>query len=1556
MLFKRELILFLLITSSLLMGSNIYAQNISNKGTEFWVGYGHHQFMESGQSNSQEMVLYLSAEQAATVKVTIFDTARILAGTAWTRTYNIPANTVIASDLIPKSGTYDARLITLPCSFVPVGTPCGGEGKFSNRAIHITSNVPIVAYAHIFGSASSGATMLIPVEAYGYAYTSINSKQEYDVNCFSWMYVIANHDSTIISVTPSVATRTGNAANIPFTLRLNRGEIYQMMAGPEAGSQKPELTGTKVKSIANSLGECYPIAVFSGSSRTANPAACGRGGGDNDNQQCFPSQSWGKRYLTAPTSNSTTSSNFMTNTYKIVVKDPATVVKRNGVVLTGIINNSYYTFESNQPEYIESDIPIMMAQFMTGGCALGTPGTLGDPEMMFISPMEQGIQKVGFYRNNREAIDVNYLTLVIPTAGVASLRIDGSSVFSYTMPHPRLAGYTIVVKRWTAAQAQATASSDSVFTAITYGLGSVESYGYNAGTFVNNLHAVSSIRNVEDTSSVKSHIFTCYGSPVTISALFSYQPQKLVWKLSEMGLSISPNADVTDNSPILVDSVYVNGIKYYKYTLPGQYIFYDTGSVFIPIYATHPSIENCNFTERITIEIKVQVKPTIDFTSTILTSATSGCILDTLHLAGANISGVGLTFSQWTWAFPDGVVGQNKDTIKLFSTPGVKSIKLTGITTEGCVGDTTKDITIYDKPLTSISSNLPSICGGGSLTFTPNTTYGDPTALNTWYWDFANGQTIAATSSAAQTISYPNYGTYIIKQVSGVSAACVSDTAFLTINIYANPNVSFGYPAGCLPANGVVQFTSASSTPDGQAINNYSWNFADANATIANPNTSTIANPSHLYAVGNYSISFNATTDKGCFKDTIVNTSFNLKPSLAFGSIAPICGSAATISVANGSVTNGVPGTGSYGGPGTDAAGNFNPIIAGAGLHTIWYYYTTTGGCRDSISQTIQVRAKPTVAFGYTNPVCLATNGLVQFTNSSSVSDGQTISYNWDFNDPFANAGNSNTSTLITPSHNFGEGVFNIKLSATTNFGCVNDTTIPVTFSVKPSLAFAALNTVCESDGTTSIALATITNGLSGSGFYSGNGVSPAGSFNPSVAGPGNQAVKYIFTTVGGCIDSIPQSILVNPKPTAAFTATNSICQNQAATITDASSISSGNIITWNWYFTDGTNNTVNNTNPYTHSFPSFGSYTVKLVAISNNNCISDTAYQTVNVHALPIANFNPPPFVCMPNGTASFQNTSVAPDNAALSYQWDFGDGLTGSNAANPSHIYITTPVSININLTATSSFGCISDSIKTLSTFYDKPIADFTVRPTDLCQGITNYFTDNSTAPNGTITNWNWNFGDGSTHALTQNPTHKYINPGVYQIILIVKNQVGCESDPFPSIVTVNIQPQVDAGWSFVVPEGTVIRLAPIVNDSTSVSYLWTPQGDIIDPTVLRPVFRAMHDQTYTLTGTGSGNCSASDTMHVKVLKPFTIPNVFSPNGDNINDTWVIKYLNDYPGAKIDVYNRYGQVVYSSVGYATPWDGTYKGKPLPVATYYYIIKPRNEFEPLTGSITIVR
>ncbi|HEY0730944.1 MAG TPA: hypothetical protein VGD33_00895, partial [Chitinophagaceae bacterium] len=202
---KNILAIFLLFASA-----TAFTQNLSNKGKEFWVGYGHHQFMEPGQNNSQEMVLYFSAEQAATVTVRIW-------GTTWVRTYNVPAGQVIASDLIPKSGTIDARLISLPCTFVPPGTPCGGEGKFTNKAIQISSTVPIVAYAHIYGSASSGASMLMPEETWGFQYTSVNSQQQYAANCFSWLYVIAKENNTVIEVTPTVTSRSGKPAGVPYT-------------------------------------------------------------------------------------------------------------------------------------------------------------------------------------------------------------------------------------------------------------------------------------------------------------------------------------------------------------------------------------------------------------------------------------------------------------------------------------------------------------------------------------------------------------------------------------------------------------------------------------------------------------------------------------------------------------------------------------------------------------------------------------------------------------------------------------------------------------------------------------------------------------------------------------------------------------------------------------------------------------------------------------------------------------------------------------------------------------------------------------------------------------------------------------------------------------------------------------------------------------------------------------------------------------------------------------------------------------------------------------------
>jgi gliding motility-associated-like protein len=91
-------------------------------------------------------------------------------------------------------------------------------------------------------------------------------------------------------------------------------------------------------------------------------------------------------------------------------------------------------------------------------------------------------------------------------------------------------------------------------------------------------------------------------------------------------------------------------------------------------------------------------------------------------------------------------------------------------------------------------------------------------------------------------------------------------------------------------------------------------------------------------------------------------------------------------------------------------------------------------------------------------------------------------------------------------------------------------------------------------------------------------------------------------------------------------------------------------------------------------------------------------------------------------------------------------------------------------------------------------------------------------------------------------------------------------------------------------------------------------------------------------------------------KAHKTFEIPNVFSPNGDNINDRWNIKGLAEYDNCVVEIYNRYGQMLFRSNGYRQPWDGTYKGAPLPVATYYYIINLAKGERPVAGSVTILR
>jgi gliding motility-associated-like protein len=105
-------------------------------------------------------------------------------------------------------------------------------------------------------------------------------------------------------------------------------------------------------------------------------------------------------------------------------------------------------------------------------------------------------------------------------------------------------------------------------------------------------------------------------------------------------------------------------------------------------------------------------------------------------------------------------------------------------------------------------------------------------------------------------------------------------------------------------------------------------------------------------------------------------------------------------------------------------------------------------------------------------------------------------------------------------------------------------------------------------------------------------------------------------------------------------------------------------------------------------------------------------------------------------------------------------------------------------------------------------------------------------------------------------------------------------------------------------------------------------------------------------------AGGCSATDSVLVTIQPQFVPPGGITPNGDGVNDTWVIDFLDFYPSNTVEIYNRWGELVFQATKYDQKWDGMLKGKQLPVGTYYYIINLNDPTFPdaYTGPVTIMR
>jgi gliding motility-associated-like protein len=497
-----------------------------------------------------------------------------------------------------------------------------------------------------------------------------------------------------------------------------------------------------------------------------------------------------------------------------------------------------------------------------------------------------------------------------------------------------------------------------------------------------------------------------------------------------------------------------------------------------------------------------------------------------------------------------------------------------------------------------------------------------------------------------------------------------------------------------------------------------------------------------------------------------------------------------------------------------------------------------------------------------------------------------------------------------------------------------------------------------------SVAFASVTNGVTGKGYYKGDATDASGNFTPSATTAGKHNIWYIYGTNDGCTDSASNSIFVRPVPQAAFTTAADICFGEKATFTDQSTINTtvdpaAAIQSWTWNFDDGNADvTYTNGNPFDRQFATAKTYQVTLKVTSKDGCVSDAVTKPVNMHVLPTAAFDLPAAICMPGGEATFTNKSTIGETGTLTYNWQFGDGGISTDA-NPTHIY-TNQQPYKVILKATSAFGCFNNIDKTFASdvFKPKPVVAFDISDKGPCEGVAIQFTDKSTSASGPIASWNWNFDDG-TNADAKNPTKQYSKFGSYAVSLTVTDKNGCSTTGNISgdNINVRINPVIDAGPDLFAEENTSIVLKATAANANQLGYSWAPASLLSNPNALNPSYMAIQDQVFVLTATDKdGVCKATDQMMVKILRPVKVPNVFSPNGDGINDTWNIKNLADYQDCTVNVFNRYGQKVYSSHGYSVPWDGRMNGSPLPVGTYYYVINVKQGEPPMTGSVTIVR
>jgi gliding motility-associated-like protein len=387
----------------------------------------------------------------------------------------------------------------------------------------------------------------------------------------------------------------------------------------------------------------------------------------------------------------------------------------------------------------------------------------------------------------------------------------------------------------------------------------------------------------------------------------------------------------------------------------------------------------------------------------------------------------------------------------------------------------------------------------------------------------------------------------------------------------------------------------------------------------------------------------------------------------------------------------------------------------------------------------------------------------------------------------------------------------------------------------------------------------------------------------------------------------------------------------------------------YRWDFPDLT---TQNTKDARKNFTTTGDQAVRYRIFTVNGCTGDTT-KTVKVVESPMASATLTGKPCV-DSLQTFLSSSTA---SGQTWYWRFGDGRFDSSktSASITHAYRSAGSGLRFRHWVKTSQGCASDSVEypIAGIFANPPSLDFSVASDSICPGSLFRFTAGASSG---VVGWQWDFGNGESAVSAPGVQTSYKASGDYTASLRVTDVRGCGSAPMSKPVRVAPTPVADAGIDRSVLKGQSVRLSGTATGAGPFDYSWNPPQYLDNPSVSNPVSTPLTDIGYALTVTDrQSGCSGSDSVKVSILEKFTVPNTFTPNGDGINDRWEIASLGQYPGCVVEIYNGWGQRIYRSVGYATPWDGTVKGRKVQAGTYYYIIDPGSGEPRKVGYLSVL-